>query len=330
MTVPSQTVSVAMATYNGERFLEEQLDSIASQTHRPCELVVRDDASSDGTVALLRAFASRAPFPVRLIGGAERLGYVRNFEATIAACTGDLVALSDQDDVWLPHKLERLTAALDARPDALLAFSDAALIGEGLEPLGQTMWEAVGLGPTVQRRIAAGGPRSPLLPGALVTGATVCFRASLVPLALPMALPYWHDAWLALVATLHGAVLPVPEALVLYRQHGGNALGAPRKAGRLRTVLRLDPLADARAADVAGGLAALAAQARGRFSLAPDVDAALVQAEAHNRFRAALQPYHLRLVSVLREVGSGRYHAHSRGLRTAARDLLRRSPLATP
>ena len=101
-------ISVAMCTYNGERFLPQQLASIAAQTRLPDELVVCDDRSTDRTVAIVREFAASVPFPVKVFENERNLGYSANFEAAIRRCEGDLIALSDQDDIWYPQHLETL------------------------------------------------------------------------------------------------------------------------------------------------------------------------------------------------------------------------------
>src|SRR6478609_12105203 len=109
------TVSVAMATYNGAKFLQAQLDSLAAQTQLPDELVVGDDGSSDDTLAILEAFAASAPFPVRVDRNETRPDYGDNFMRTALRCTGDYIAFCDQDDVWLPEKIERCAAAMTAQ-----------------------------------------------------------------------------------------------------------------------------------------------------------------------------------------------------------------------
>src|SRR5690349_17434303 len=118
-------ISIALCTYNGGPFLAEQLASYVQQTRLPDELVVCDDCSSDNTMAILRDFAARAPFAVRLHQNAANLRSTRNFEQAIRLCTGDVIALSDQDDVWLPEKLERMERTLAADPEISLVFSDA-------------------------------------------------------------------------------------------------------------------------------------------------------------------------------------------------------------
>ena len=100
-------ISVALCTYNGERFLRQQLESIQQQSRLPDELVVCDDRSRDQTVAIVREFATSVSFPVVIVQNPETLGSSRNFEKAIRLCTGDLIALSDQDDIWYPNRLQR-------------------------------------------------------------------------------------------------------------------------------------------------------------------------------------------------------------------------------
>src|SRR3712207_5989304 len=100
------SLSVALCTYDGARYLPEQLESLARQRRLPDELVVCDDGSADDTVDVVRRFADRAPFAVRLSLNPQNLGFVKNFEQAIRLCRGDLIALADQDDVWHPQKLE--------------------------------------------------------------------------------------------------------------------------------------------------------------------------------------------------------------------------------
>ena len=102
----SITISIAMATYNGDRYIGEQLDSLARQKLLPLELVVTDDGSSDGTLDILKAFSEGAPFPVRIFRNTTRLGYEENFLKAASLCNGDVIAFCDQDDIWMDRKLE--------------------------------------------------------------------------------------------------------------------------------------------------------------------------------------------------------------------------------
>src|SRR5262245_36412717 len=124
----SRAFSVALCTHNGAAYIADQLASLAAQSRRPDELVVRDDASEDDTPAIVQAFAARAPFPVRFERHASRLGSTRNFDGAIAACTGDLIALCDQDDVWRADKLSAIERRFGGQPGVGMVFSDADLV----------------------------------------------------------------------------------------------------------------------------------------------------------------------------------------------------------
>lgn len=211
--------SVALATYNGEQFLPEQLDSLVRQSRRPDELVVTDDGSSDGTVEVVRHFARSAPFAVHVHANETRLGYGENFLKAASLCQGDLVAFCDQDDVWLAAKLGRMERAL-RRPGVLLACHDAELVDAKLAPLGATVRHP---------------RRSPF---DIVPGCTIAFRRELLEIPVDrrrderlrsteaewQGLP--HDRWLWFLASALDAVRRVASPLVRYRQHGRNVFGA--------------------------------------------------------------------------------------------------------
>src|ERR1700760_1987549 len=115
-------ISVALCTYNGERFLGRQLASIQQQTRLPDELVACDDCSTDRTLEILNDFAAAAGFPVNIIRNEEKLGVAANFERAIRLCQGSLIALCDQDDIWYPSRLERSEEEFVAHPDVGLVF----------------------------------------------------------------------------------------------------------------------------------------------------------------------------------------------------------------
>ena len=122
------TISIALCTYHGERFLQEQLDSFLQQTRLPDELVVCDDGSTDLTVPILEAFGVQAPFPVRLSINSQNLGFTKNFEKAISLCRGEIIAMSDQDDVWLPEKLEKFEQVFVNRPQLGYVFCNAQVV----------------------------------------------------------------------------------------------------------------------------------------------------------------------------------------------------------
>jgi len=129
-------VSIALCTYNGAPYLLEQLQSFCLQTRLPDELIVCDDGSTDDTLRILDDFARNAPFLVQTYTNDHNLGYARNFEKAVSLCTGDIIFLSDQDDVWSVSKVEKVydRFLLDRRLE--LVFTDAELVNENLEPIG--------------------------------------------------------------------------------------------------------------------------------------------------------------------------------------------------
>ncbi len=229
-----RSLSVALCTYNGARHLQEQLESITLQTRLPDELVACDDGSSDTTLEILHGFAGDAPFEVRVYSNPRNLGVAKNFEKALGLCRGDSVALSDQDDVWLPRKLELLEAALGEDPDAGFAFCDAEVVDGDLRPLGYSLWESVGFG----GRLGDEDAFSLLLRRNFVTGACMMLRGDLLPFVLPIDGAWIHDYWAAIVlGALDYRVAVVEDTLVSYRQHTAQQIGT-RKGDRVKRIRR--------------------------------------------------------------------------------------------
>src|SRR5713226_920848 len=126
-------MSVTLCTYNGERFLYEQLASIQAQSRRPDEVVICDDASTDRTVVIAREFAASASFPVRIFVNEHTIGSSKNFERAIGLSEGEIIALSDQDDVWVKDKMFVIERLFMEFPDTSVAFSDAEMVDEALQ-----------------------------------------------------------------------------------------------------------------------------------------------------------------------------------------------------
>jgi glycosyltransferase involved in cell wall biosynthesis len=169
-----------MCTFNGAEFLPAQWGSILGQSRRPDEIVVCDDGSSDQTRELLEKFAQESSIPVTLRFNENNLGSVKNFEQATRLCTGEIIALSDQDDVWRSDKLQSIEQAFIKHPAAGLVFSDAEIVDENLEPLGRRMWTEIGFEPFKQKLIARGRALEVLITGWTVTGATMAFRSEFV------------------------------------------------------------------------------------------------------------------------------------------------------
>lgn len=313
------TISIALCTFNGAAFLQEQLQSIAAQTRLPDELVICDDCSHDDTPALLRAFAAQASFPVRLFFNARNIGSNHNFGQAISRCAGEAIALCDQDDVWLPVKLARLESALHQNPRAAMVFSDAHVVAADGSSRHHLLWDGIGFDAHWQKCLRA-RPFATLLERNIVTGATLMFRSRFAPLLLPFSEngPLIHDAWIAILAAAVAPVLPLAEPLLNYRRHSaqqthGAGLGPPIRQ-RAHYEAHLKQLLELRHR--------LAHQGREYADTSWQV-AWLDAKIRHLRARLQLPEATIqRTFGIARELAMGRYMRHSNGWRSAARDLL--------
>lgn len=223
--MPPLTISVAMCTFNGDRFLSAQLESIAGQQRVPDELVVCDDGSTDGSQQIIRQFARRFAFPVRFVVNEKNLGSTTNFEKAISLCQGTIVALADQDDVWYSHKLARMEEAFLESSAIVAVFSDADLIDDDSRPLGLRLWPTFSFSRPEQRQFAAGQALKVLIRHPVVTGATMAFRHEFFKLIAPIPAEHVHDSWISFLLTACGRFKILSEPLMQYRQHPGQQLG---------------------------------------------------------------------------------------------------------
>jgi len=219
-------LSVAMCTYNGAAYLSEQLESLATQTRLPDEVVICDDSSTDNqTREIVETFSRRAPFPVRLFVNKHNLGSKRSFELAIRRCRGEIIFLSDQDDVWRKDKLAVIEHTFSSSPRTGLVFSDAEIVDEHLVELGGlwTNFDDAGRTDIEKQNVFKA-----LLRRNLVTGATLAFRPNLRRLVLPIPTDtiFQHDAWIALIIAAVARVTFISEPLIKYRQHPGQQIGA--------------------------------------------------------------------------------------------------------
>lgn len=220
-------ISVAMCTYNCSRFVEEQLRSIVGQTVRPHEVVICDDASTDGTFDLLERFKDRHPDMIRLFRNDGNLGTIRNFEKAIDLCTGDLIFLSDGDDVFLPHKFERILREFDSDPSCGLVFSDAVVVDEELNPVSPSQFAAIWppLDEAGIDKIRNGRGHEVIGRYGVAIGCSMAFRSTLRGKIIPTPPVRNQDLWITAIAMAFSSLRVIEEPLVLYRQHGGNQSG---------------------------------------------------------------------------------------------------------
>ena len=310
-------------------FVAEQVRSILHQTLPPSELVVSDDASTDGTVSKVREIVDRfraerptSPLAFVVLKNPEPLGVTANFEQAVRACTGDLVALSDQDDVWMPDRLRAVVREFAARPRLTLLHSDARLVDEAGAPIAHTLAEAIEFTASEQRQEHEGNSFDLLLKRNVVAGATTVFRRELLAHAIPFPDTWVHDEWLAMIASVTGQVDFLPEQLIDYRQHSSNQIGARKptlgdRLGRLQEPrIERNRRLTARAESLVDRL----------VELEEVPDRALQSARRkweHEKARSALPASRIRrLIPVLRAAVAGRYRRFGRTRYDILRDLL--------
>lgn len=224
-----EKISVALCTYNGDQFLEEQLNSIFTQTHPVDELIICDDGSIDGTLKILEYYKKKYPEVISLYSNKEKLFTIKNFEKAISLTSGDYIFLSDQDDIWSVDKVEQTLSFFRSNTFCHLMFTNAHLINENSEILENSLWEAWSFDEACKQRWQ--DQKFQIIDliqnKNKVTGATVAFRKNLKQHILPLNLPknVWHDCYMALTAAGHNGLGFLDEKLVKYRIHSSQQVG---------------------------------------------------------------------------------------------------------
>lgn len=321
-TIPEPSVSVALCTYNGERFVAEQLRSILSQSRPVDQIVVADDGSSDRTVRLVEGALSDSGLDARVLAPARApLGVTANFQRAIAATSGQVVLLCDQDDVWHP---DRVALALQGLDDAraLVHFTDARLVDGAGAPMGPSLFETLEVSDSDLAACESGRAFETLLRRNLATGATMALRRELLRDALPFPREWVHDEWLAILAAARERVAFSRQVSIDYRQHGDNQVGvtAPTLRNKISRVMgrrgERNRRLEARSRILAERLSALGAS--------PRVQAAARAKCEIEAFRAALPGNRaLRVLPVLSRASRGDYRRYcSQGNLDVLRDIL--------
>ena len=239
-------VDIVLPTYNGDRFLEAQLQSILTQNYSDWRLLIRDDGSCDRTHEIIDAFLQQEPNRLKWLnsGESENVGVIQNFNRLLEKSLGDYTFLCDQDDSWLPQKVAdslELMQRLEAQwgiETPILVHSDLSVVSEQLELLYASFWRSHNLDP-------AYNSLQNLLIRNNITGCTVVINKALRQIALPIPKSaFMHDWWLGLVAAALGKISYIEQPTVLYRQHQRNQVGAKSQklhyvASRLRQTYRV-------------------------------------------------------------------------------------------
>lgn len=255
------SVDILLATYNGAAHVREQIASLQQQTFTDWRLLVRDDGSRDATPALIEQLAQADDRIVVVRDTLGNLGFNGNFHALLRLSVAPWVMFCDQDDAWLPHKIERTLAVMQAQPPQLpvLVHCDAVVSDANLQPLHDRF---------IGDRGRAGGLASVLLANP-VQGAAMMVNAPLRALMVQHVPSIPFDCQAALLAEATGRRVFIPEALLLYRQHGSNALGA---AGARAEPVANDTIPPRRRAGLMLTMG---------LKMAPHVRATLLPAQAH-------------------------------------------------
>ena len=220
------TVSIAMCTYNGAGFLQQQLDSLAWQTRKPDEIIICDDVSSDDSFAIAQAFADQSGLKVRVHQNTQNLGYVKNFEKAISLCTQDIIFLCDQDDLWQPSKIEQMVGVFDAEPSVGLVLHDFCWIDEVNQPYpgpidtyGPGKFSAAQLPQEIKDHSISvfmePYPRA-------WCGCMMAYRGSYNDIVLPIFPGKGHDDWILKILAPITETRFIADSLVHYRMHQKN------------------------------------------------------------------------------------------------------------
>jgi glycosyltransferase involved in cell wall biosynthesis len=220
MSADPKLVSVAMASYNGARYIAEQLESIVQQTYPNIEIVIVDDHSKDDTVAIIRSYQTKYPF-ICLIENEENLGVTRTFEKAIVNCKGDFIALSDQDDIWNLQKIDILVNEIGEH-DAV--YADSLLVNEKGESLGKSFSDFMNI-----RSYYSG---TPFLLSNSVAGHAMLMKTGFVKGILPFPEKIFFDLWIGFCAAGNNGIKFVDKTLVKYRQHDSNTVGTKKSTNK--------------------------------------------------------------------------------------------------
>ncbi|ASF48169.1 glycosyltransferase family 2 protein [Methylovulum psychrotolerans] len=226
-SLPLPLVSVVIATYNGERFLRAQLDSILQQTYQHLEVIAVDDCSTDNTFAILTEYAARHPHFTAVSNG-QNLGYQKNFEKGFLLAKGDYIAPCDQDDIWLPTKIDVLLAHIG---EHAIVYCDSSFINSTGELLGKKMSQ--------EKVLTHFDDPLMFIVGGSVPGHAMLITRQLVMDTMPFPSTIMpHDYWLAFVATFASSLKFIDQTLVLYRRHDANIFGSLNSSNKQKETAR--------------------------------------------------------------------------------------------
>jgi len=222
-------IDILLATYNGEKYLSPQIDSIITQTYKDWQLLIRDDLSTDNTVNIIKNYTCKYPDKIRLIEDNKgHLGLVQNFGALLELALSEYIMFCDQDDIWLPNKIEltlnTMKAAGQTWPNTpLLVHTDLKVVDEMLKPIAESFWKLHRISPESDCQLKK------IIYRNIVTGCTVMINKKAKEISMPFPPEARiHDWWIALNVVKYGKIIHIAMPTVLYRQHIANLIGAKK------------------------------------------------------------------------------------------------------
>ncbi|MDE3236840.1 MAG: glycosyltransferase family 2 protein [Bacteroidota bacterium] len=219
MQTSQPLISVVIATYNGEKFLSRQIESVLQQTYRNLEIIITDDASTDGTWNCIQEYTHKDQ-RIQALRSEKNLGYVKNFEKGIRFSKGEYIAICDQDDIWHAEKISKLFAAIQHHS---LAFSDSELVNEEGQSLGKKLSDI--------KQLDAYTSCLPFVPGNCISGHACLIKRDMLLQALPFPSFFVYDWYLAFFICCAGRIVYINEPLVQYRQHSQSSIAAVKVKG---------------------------------------------------------------------------------------------------
>ena len=218
-----EEIDVLMATYNGEKYLKEQIDSILNQSYSNFKLIISDDCSTDKTRDILKEYENKDK-RIKVYYQEKNMGYVRNFEFLLKKVENQIYMLSDQDDYWLPEKIERTYKKLKEE-NADLVFTDLIVVDDNKSIINSSFNRLMKLERKIQKTL---GTYNLVYLYNCVTGCTIMGKKSMLSKILPIpkkSKHLIHDHWIALVTSMNGKIVYLSEKLIEYRQHTNNQIG---------------------------------------------------------------------------------------------------------
>lgn len=228
MATKQSLVSIALCTYNGEKYIAKQLDSILNQDYPNLEIIISDDISSDGTAAILENYAAKNQ-NIKFWINESNLGFNQNFKKAMDNCSGDFIAIADQDDIWLENKISLLMENIG---DNLLIYHDSAYIDNQDKPTGKSTLS--------HHRFVKGECAKNLIYYNCVSGHTCLIKKELLTLTPDFPTNFYYDWWLAYTAACTGKITFITDKLVQHRKHEESSTGKDKTDAKTARIAHLN------------------------------------------------------------------------------------------